>query len=168
MPELQAEIESAQSLRSLLQRQLISSEMDAAGERYPGLADPKTRIEVIRRQLRDTEAALSRNQKLLADRRAKASRLEADRKDAQAVAANVENRLHEVRGTSGYRGERLKVIDPGIVPERPSSPNLPLNIGISLFAGLLSALVYLTFAFSYERRSRSVGFRSEYVRGGDV
>ena len=29
---------------------------------------------------------------------------------------------------AGFRGERLKIIDPGIVPERPSSPNLPLNV----------------------------------------
>ena len=46
-------------------------------------------------------------------------------------------RLREARGDAGYRGERLRIIDPGIVPERPSSPNLPLNLVAALLLGLV-------------------------------
>lgn len=40
-------------------------------------------------------------------------------------------------------GEQLTIIDPGVVPERPSSPNIPLNIAAALLLGLLFPLAYL-------------------------
>ena len=55
----------------------------------------------------------------------------------QAALAAMEARLREARGETGFRGERLKIIDPGIVPERPSSPNLPLNVAAALLLGLV-------------------------------
>jgi capsular polysaccharide biosynthesis protein len=39
--------------------------------------------------------------------------------------------------------ERLTVIDPGVIPERPSSPNIPLNIVAALLLGMLLPAVYL-------------------------
>ena len=44
-------------------------------------------------------------------------------------------------------GERLRIIDPGIVPERPSSPNIPLNVLIAFVAAAFLSLVYLGLAF---------------------
>jgi len=40
-------------------------------------------------------------------------------------------------------GEQLTIIDPGVIPERPSSPNVPLNIAAALLLGLLFPLAYL-------------------------
>lgn len=57
-------------------------------------------------------------------------------------AANM--RLRDVRGNSGLRGERLRVIEPGVIPERPSSPNMLLNLILAMGLGLLGAVVYLT------------------------
>ena len=53
-------------------------------------------------------------------------RLEAERKAAQAAYSTIQTRLTQAQGDAGYRGERLKIIDPGVIPERPSSPNLQL------------------------------------------
>ncbi len=39
--------------------------------------------------------------------------------------------------------ERLTIIDPGIVPERPSSPNVPLNVAAALMLGMLFPAAYL-------------------------
>ena len=63
-----------------------------------------------------------------------------------------EARLRDARGETGFRGERLKIIDPGIVPERPSSPNLPLNIAVALLAGLVLPILYLTLEMSFQGR----------------
>ena len=57
------------------------------------------------------------------------------------------------RGDAGYRGERLQIIDPGIVPERPSSPNLPLNLAAALLLGLVLPVLYFTLEMSYQERS---------------
>ncbi|HMC60818.1 MAG TPA: hypothetical protein VKJ01_16630, partial [Candidatus Solibacter sp.] len=51
-----------------------------------------------------------------------------------------------------FRGERLRLIDPGIVPERPSSPNIPLNVLAALFLGLVLPIVYLTLQMSYQEQ----------------
>jgi uncharacterized protein involved in exopolysaccharide biosynthesis len=75
----------------------------------------------------------------------------AERKDAQANLEAMESRLREIRGATGFRGERLSIVDPGIVPERPSSPNVPFNVLAALLAGLAGSVLYLTVAFGYER-----------------
>ena len=51
-----------------------------------------------------------------------------------------------------FRGERLRIIDPGIVPERPSSPNIPLNVLAALFLGLVLPVIYLTLQMSYQEQ----------------
>jgi uncharacterized protein involved in exopolysaccharide biosynthesis len=171
MPELQSEIDAQLALRALLQRQLLASEMDSAeyadrlkhpedarGADLSGWqAGARVRIEVLRKQLRETETRLARNQRLMAERRSRFAKLEEERKAARATLALIETRLQEARGTAGYRGERLKIIDPGIVPERPSFPNLPLNVVGAAVLGLLAALIFLTLEFAYQRR-RIVGF----------
>ena len=44
------------------------------------------------------------------------------------------------------------MIDPGIVPERPSSPNLPLNIAVAMLAGLVLPILYLTLQMNFQER----------------
>ena len=68
----------------------------------------------------------------------------------------TETRLRETRGDAGYRGERLEIVDPGIVPERPSSPTLPLNLAAALLLGLVLPVLYLTLEMSY-REQRAGG-----------
>ena len=58
-------------------------------------------------------------------------------------------RLRDARSERGFRGERLQVIDPGIVPERPSSPNIPLNLAIALLAGLALPILYFTLRANF-------------------
>jgi uncharacterized protein involved in exopolysaccharide biosynthesis len=63
--------------------------------------------------------------------------------------------LLESRATAGTHAEQLRVIDPGTVPQRPSWPNLPLNLVAALFAALILSTAYLSFAFVFGRaRSR--------------
>ena len=42
---------------------------------------------------------------------------------------------------------RLRLIDPGIVPQRPSSPNIPLNVFAALLFGAVASVLYLSVAF---------------------
>jgi uncharacterized protein involved in exopolysaccharide biosynthesis len=44
------------------------------------------------------------------------------------------------------------VIDPGIVPQRPSSPNIPLNVIAALLLTLVGLAAYMTISFSYLKR----------------
>ena len=76
--------------------------------------------------------------------------LEAARKDYEA--ANL--RLNDLRASTGFRGERLQIIDPGIVPQRPSSPNLPLNVMVALLLALVASTVSLAYQFAKARNTR--------------
>jgi len=57
--------------------------------------------------------------------------------------------LSQVRADRGYRSERLKIIDPGIVPEQPSAPNVPLRLLAALLLGLVVPIILLSFELSY-------------------
>lgn len=43
-------------------------------------------------------------------------------------------------GVAGVEASNIAIIDPARVPERPSSPNLPLNLALSLILGLAAAV----------------------------
>ena len=98
------------------------------------------------------EAPLRRGGQPRTEKDARQLMLEDRREMALSALARAERRLEEARGTMGYRGERLAMIDPGIVPERPSSPNLPLSVLAALVMGLAGAWLWVTVAFGHPRR----------------
>ena len=138
--QLQAELESDEELRSSVVQQLLGIESEDPAD---------ARVARMRRQLAGLEQRIQEVQRNLAERSVRLSQLDSERVAAQAVLKSAESRLLEVRATVGYRGERLKIIDPGIVPERPSSPNVPLNLMVAALAAVVLSLLYLTLEFSY-------------------
>jgi chromosome segregation ATPase len=172
---LQGAMSQAGNLRSTVQQQMQSTELEIAdsAERQKHLtdaqqtdarqeaADASARLEEMRKQLQAIDRQNAEREKLLALRMAHRDKMEADRKDAQAALGSLETRLRETRGEAGYRGDRLKIIDPGVVPERPSSPNLPLNVAAALLLGLVLPILYLTLALSYQEQ-RAGGRRTEF------
>ena len=169
---LQSAMEQAAELRSKIEEQVQSVELEIADltERAKTAADPgelrkqesnaRARLAQMRKQIQDLERQGAEREKLLATRQAHRDQLDAERKAGQAALAAMETRLRDARGETGFRGERLKIIDPGIVPERPSSPNLPLNVAAALLAGLVLPILYLTLEMSFQER------RAALARGG--
>jgi uncharacterized protein involved in exopolysaccharide biosynthesis len=172
---LQSAMEQAAELRSKIEEQVRSVELEIAdlNERAKSTADPddwrkqesnaRARLTEMRKQIQDLERQGAQREKLLATRQAHRDQLDAERKAGQAALAGMEARLRDARGESGFRGERLKVIDSGIVPERPSSPNLPLNVAAALLAGLVLPILYLTLEMSFQDRRAALarsGFRA--------
>ena len=161
---LQASAEQSAELRAKIEEQVRSVELEVADlvERIKSTADPaemrrqeanaRARLSEMRRQLQDLERQDSEREKLLSSRQAHRDQLDAERKANQAALASIEARLRDARGESGLRGERLKIIDPGIVPERPSSPNLPLNVAAALLAGLALPILFLTLEMNFQDR----------------
>jgi uncharacterized protein involved in exopolysaccharide biosynthesis len=119
-------------------------------------AASRARADTLRKQLAQVERDLTAKEELLARRMAERDRVDAERTASQEAYATVETRLSQVRSDRGYRSERLKIIDPGIVPEQPSAPNIPLHVLAALLLGLVVPVVYLTLELSY-RTQRAVG-----------
>jgi len=59
-----------------------------------------------------------------------------------------------LRSSRGARTEWLHVVDPGIVPLRPTSPNLPLILIGAAFLAFFGSWLYLTISFSLTRGRR--------------
>jgi uncharacterized protein involved in exopolysaccharide biosynthesis len=175
MAQLQSSLESAAELRASLQQQVLSAELeiaDAAEREKQGVAsdvgeirkeasNARARLDEMRKQLQAMDRQNADREKLLATRLAHRDKLEADRKAGQAALTAAEARLREAKGDAGFRGERLRIIDPGVVPERPSSPNPPLNLAAALLLGLVLPILYLTLQMSYEEQ-RASGRRSVF------
>lgn len=169
--ELKAELESLQSIQSTLLADLSSAELNlaenadrektlAANPERPGeLAQTRSdvrsgqvRIGQLRAQLDRLRRQIGEKQTVLADRTTRRDLALTQLETAQAAFEATESRLREVRSMAGYRAERLKIIDPGIVPERPSSPNIPLNVFAALLLALVGSLIYITLEFSYPKK----------------
>jgi capsule polysaccharide export protein KpsE/RkpR len=114
---------------------------------------------MLQKQLAQVEKDVTAREDLLARRIADRDRVATERAASQDAYAAVETRLNQVRGGLGYRSERLKVIDPGIVPEQPSSPNLPLRLLAALLLGVVVPVIYLTLELSYRTQRATTSSR---------
>lgn len=161
---LRFELDRIGDLRIEIARLALTSELAAADEeerRKTVLTADGTQIEGAQShlqslrnraaRLRREEANLERKsadmQKSLASREAELQASETEFDDARAVREQAQKRLLELQSASGLRGERLNILDPGVPPERPSSPNIPLSLFVAGALGLLLALLYLTIEF---------------------
>jgi len=164
---LQSAMEQDGELRSRVQQQAQNVELEVAdiGQRAkqngPDAAElrredanARARLSEMRKQLQDVDRRIAERERLLAMRQARRDKLEAERKSGQTALVAIETRLRDARSESGFRGERLRIIDPGIVPERPSSPNVPLNVIAALLAGLVLPITYLTLLMNFEEPKR--------------
>lgn len=115
------------------------------------IAASKARTAQIEQADRDLGNLLAAKGLLLEKRKHQREVLDLERQSARAQYESATNRYNETLASAAFRSERLEIIDPGTVPERPSSPNLPLNLVIALFGALLSSLAYLAIGFSVLR-----------------
>jgi len=74
---------------------------------------------------------------------------EAERDAARESFAAAMRRLDDTRSVSSERGERLRIVDPGVVPERPSWPNVPLTLLAALLVALVASLLYVTLELNF-------------------
>jgi uncharacterized protein involved in exopolysaccharide biosynthesis len=161
---LESAIQEGSAQISTLEQQIQSQEVeiagledrmkggDAGGEMGKEVNNARARTIELRRQLADLNSQMATREKLLGARQAHRDQLTAERQDGQAALASVQGRLREARSERGSRGERLQVIDPGIVPERPSSPNIPLNVAVALLAGLALPILFFTLQLSFQEQ----------------
>jgi uncharacterized protein involved in exopolysaccharide biosynthesis len=162
---LQSSIDDLSALRSkLLERAAnIRLEIADAEERekqassteaalvHKDKSNAGVRLGEVEKQLADLDREIAAKQKLLGGREARREELEASIKADQNGLAALETRLRDARNDLPYLGERLTIIDPGVVPERPSSPNIQLNLLAAALLGILFPLAYLVLALNLKQ-----------------
>lgn len=158
---LQADLDGLRALQFDIRRQISDARADAAeflaGQPTATLRDQAgaatARANALELQAANLDRRISTQDSALAARKAHQEKLQRDVELAETVSESAANRLRDLRAANGTRGERLNVIDPGIVPQRPVSPNVPLNVVAAWFLSLMLTVGYLSFAFAYQRRA---------------
>jgi len=148
---LRGEVESLNTLRERVRRDLFDSRAELAefaghaGEaRAPGV---RARVESLEKQDGDLKRQIDAKAALLAQRENRTDELRQKLRTAQVGWEAASGRLRELHAAAGLRGERLRVVDPGVIPERPSSPNVGLNVLLAVAVALIGCLTYLTLTF---------------------
>jgi len=164
---LQSEIDADVALRSNVDEQLVAAESEVAGYQQQAqdgsfareqLNASQARAALLSARSRELQRGIQQKSSTLASRIGKRDALQASLDVARRAYETLATRLLEAQASAGTHAERLRMIDPGIVPQRPSSPNIPLNIAAALFAALIASIVHLSGAFLY--RSRQLRFQS--------
>ena len=116
-----------------------------------------TRARVLELQAQDKQLRDLLNQKELALDGLVHTRdsLEAELEAARTAEESAQSKLGDVQASSAFRGVRLKVLDPGVVPQRASFPNTPLNLAVGLMLSLVASIAFLAMRFGYARLRRT-------------
>ena len=156
---LQSEIDSSVQLQVKLRQQQVDAQSDLAeyqqttGEfAREQLQAAQARAALLEKHIDELSREIQDKSMLLARRNAARDALKAEMTVAQSVYEADTARVREIQAAAGSHAEQLRVIDPGIVPQRPSSPNLLLNAVAAFLFALMAALVYVSSAFAYRRR----------------
>jgi uncharacterized protein involved in exopolysaccharide biosynthesis len=167
---LEGELGSGNELKSYLMHELSSAETElaayqsrsASGKQGPPYMDSETAKEAVAAARAQVESLTGQLQRLTTDLVAKANLLEQRRHRRQLIEKELAvtqqqvdtatNHRNEVLESLAFRGERLQILDSGIVPLRPSSPDVVLNLAIAIVATGVGCVLYLAIAFSRQRR----------------
>lgn len=167
---LRSQLESAVDIQSRIERDMADAKADLAsyvGQEQtlaPSGADRelkehiarqiialKSRMAELQKQAATASAVVETQQSLLGKREAHRERIVEEQKAAHHEFDTASARLDEYNASIGLRGERLKIIDPGIVPERPSFPNRPLIILSAILIALMASLLHIVVTFHYQQ-----------------
>jgi len=144
-------------LKSHVEEQLLDEES----------GDSPGRAELLKKRISELNLSIREKSAALAQQSAREDDLQAMLTAARASYDASTQRLADLQVGMGTRSEWLRLVDPGIVPERPSSPNVPLIlIGAALLA-LFGSWLYLTISFSLIRGRRRYDLPLRYATHGD-
>jgi capsular polysaccharide biosynthesis protein len=172
---LRSELDGLMDLKERLRRDLVNTSVDSADyaaqqksapasdtQRIRDIAGVAGRLEALRLEIESINRSVGEKETALTERRGHLDKLEADRRTARAAYDAAAMHVNDIELSAGVRGERLKIIDPGIVPQHPSSPNIVLNVLAALLVALVAAMIWVTVLFSWQLRRRSVYDRPAY------
>lgn len=163
---LRTEVSDDTDLKSRAEEQLLDDQTEEA-ESPEASGASRTRVELLKRRIEEPSQTIDQKSAALARQSAENENLEALLTAARTEYQTDAQRLADLPVTLGSRSEFLRVVDPGIVPERPSSPHVPLILIGSVALALFGSLLYLTLAFGLARGQRTYHSRYQMASHGD-
>jgi uncharacterized protein involved in exopolysaccharide biosynthesis len=156
---LEHELESGFEFRFRLEEDLSRARADLAGDapqQRPAaqMASGQARINALESERRELVELLERKGSQLDARKSRRAALEEEALSDRTVYESIRTRLNDTIASPLFRGQRLRVLDPGVVPQQPSYPNTQLNVVAAFLASLIGTFVYFVLRFGYVRLQR--------------
>jgi uncharacterized protein involved in exopolysaccharide biosynthesis len=146
---LQNEVQEASDLRFRLEQELETAR-PASG--------------AIEDQIRRLDKVLAEKGPALEQRKIRRDALESEERSSLEAWEEANEKMNDMLASSQFHGERLRIVDPGIVPDQPSFPDTALNLAAALVFSLAGSLVWLALGFSYSRLNGARAERPYRVR----
>ncbi len=167
---LRSEVSDDGYLKSRVEEQLLDEQANLADSSTQGQRDPgasRARADVLQRRIGELTRTIDGKSAALAQQSAREQDLQAALNAARTAYEAATQRLADSQIGLGSRTERLRVVDPGIIPQRPSSPNVPLIVMGAAALALFGSLLYLTLSFGLTQGRRSYNRPLSFARYGD-
>ena len=140
--ELRSKIAQESSSIDTTTRGRLKAEYDASAQREADLKAEVKKQEALLMGQRDKSVDYNTLQR----------KVEADRRNYEGLL----ERLNEVRLAEDSGASNVAVVDKALVPTKPYSPNVPLNLGMGAALGLLLGLLTAVLADLMDDRIRSI------------
>jgi uncharacterized protein involved in exopolysaccharide biosynthesis len=155
-PALDNEVQSLQDRKASAEARRIEANMfsaestarndpESVASNRAGVASLAAEIAAMQRDL-DAKSAT------LAALRVRSQRAESRLRGAEDTFDRAAKRGDEASASAMFRTEQLRIVDPGIVPQRPSFPDTPLVLASAIAIAMLGCLVWLTLQFGFMRQ----------------
>ena len=149
---LRSDVSNDSYLKSQVEEQLLEQQTALAGGKAQGDPDAeRARVDLFKQRIVELNRAMDQKSAALAGEIARQESLQAELTAARTSYEAALRRLEDLRSSRGSRAEWLRVTDPGIVPQRPSSPNVPLIVLGAAALAVFGSWLYLTISFSLTR-----------------
>ena len=112
----------------------------------------KARAATMRERVNELARMVDRQKAGVATRTARLDRVQTELRAAEARMEAALTRLRDVQSVSGTRSETQNHRS-GIVPERPSSPDIVLTVAVACLLAAIFSLLYVTAQFAQRRRA---------------
>jgi uncharacterized protein involved in exopolysaccharide biosynthesis len=138
--------------RTVSKDTLSRAEAGAVAEQ---IAATKARVSLLEAEAKQIDKELAASTAIIERRKHDREVLEAEVHAARTQYEESRTKNNDIVASAAFRGERLEIIDPGVVPERPSFPNIPLNLLCAFLTSLGLAVAYWVIVFNYAKLRES-------------
>jgi uncharacterized protein involved in exopolysaccharide biosynthesis len=146
---LRSEMEALGDARDRVHRDLVDSraELAEAGVRQQEVAEIRARVESLEKQDGDLARRIDQSAVELSGRQSRGDELEARVHESRTAYEAAAAHVRELQAAEGTRGDRLRLVDPGVVPEKASFPLTGLNVALAIAVALIACFTYLALTF---------------------
>ncbi len=146
---VRSETEALSIAREGLRRNLVDArtELAEAGVRKEEEQELRARVDSLEKQDIALTQRIDSSAAEFSGRESRGDGLEAKVRQARTELAVAAARVQELQAAEGMRSERLRVIDPGVVPEKASFPLTGLNVALAIAIAAIACFIYLALTF---------------------